>query len=166
MESAPQDELETYKGTLNIPTEYGLSYPITKTSGSWLVVGAWKNASGTDVIGFDIHFDGDDPNFCFLRPEDFPEVPTKTIEQYNFPYRKAGRLALRRVTNFYDIKPILDAACRAEVEIAIVLTQRLFSRASIRVEFGSMIRGIVPNDWDGTIIVLSRRVCSSLKGLT
>lgn len=91
---------------IDFPTQYGLQYPITKTPGPWIVVGICTFAAHDpdriecgEIHSVDIHLDADDPNFDFADHADWPEIGAKTIEAYNFPFRRDGRLALRRGTD-------------------------------------------------------------------
>lgn len=106
---------------IDFPTQYELTYPIIKTPGPWIVVGVCANHEDDvselgKIYYVDIHLDADDPNFEFLDPKNWPEIEDKVIKQYNFPFRKDGRLALRR-GNIKENAQIMDAHDRAHAQI-------------------------------------------------
>lgn len=136
---------------IDFPTEYGLTYPIQKTPGPWLVVGVTVHANRADgVHSLDIHFDGDDPNFVFERPEDWPELSVKTVERYNAPYRKENRLARRRATELSaEYFRLWHNHDHAEIEMALIRARRRNPGKSVWVtgytrNKGQVVMGFVP----------------------
>lgn len=130
---------------IDFPTQYELTYPIIKTPGPWIVVGVCANhEDDVEEMGkiyyVDIHLDADDPNFEFVDPVDWPEIHEKVINQYNFPYRKAGRLALRR-GNVNENKTIMDAHTKAACEIEAWRRSRM-GENPVMVTIGNFIFGI------------------------
>lgn len=104
--------------------QYGLQHPVIKTGGPWVVVGStafphFHPDKVGEVQSLDIHLDDDDPLFEFATSEEWPELPRRVIDQYNAPYRKAGRLALRRAVNMgpHDALMMPHYAARARMEI-------------------------------------------------
>jgi hypothetical protein len=93
---------------IEFPRQYGLQYPICKTPGPWIVVGltVWPDHVSPDhgipgeVHSVDIHFNGDDPTHEFAKPEDYPKLPRRVIDNYNAPHKKSYRLRARRATEY------------------------------------------------------------------
>lgn len=104
---------------LELPTKYGLIYPIQKTPGPWIVIGICNFADFDEryktvgpIHSVDIHLDQDDPNFAFLTVADLSDMnaefirinqrgtdfrgPRAVVNAYNAPHRKENRIRLRR----------------------------------------------------------------------
>lgn len=130
------------------PISYGLTHPIIPVgAGKILVVGTvssgWSAQDGIpphSLVAIDVHYDGDDPTFTFASPGEWPEIPAKIIEQYNQPFRRASRLAIRRAV---DTSPfaVFDAHWFADAWMKVVRAGRDAPEDNVIVAgYGGIVR--------------------------
>lgn len=137
---------------VDVPTQYGLTYPIQKVPGSvWIVVGATRSADCSHIHSLDIHYDADDPIFEFADPKDWPEINASTVEAYNAPHRKSARLALRRMVEIGpDYHNLHNNADRAEAEMTMTRLRRANPGRSVHATVGGFTVGFVPSGEETT----------------
>jgi hypothetical protein len=125
---------------------------IEKTGGDWLVVDRWFGRFYTSdeevVVGLDVHLDADDPTFRFQAAADWPELSPRIVEQYNAPYRRRQRLALRRAVNDDPRRAIMVPHYRAELQMDLVRAGRENTNPDgfAVAHLGGVVRGVAPGE--------------------
>lgn len=131
---------------MDFPRTYTQQYPICSTPGPFIVVGLTVSADGTYVHSLDIHLDADDPNFSFENPNAWPELSSGLIEDYNRPYRKSHRLALRRATDARLSSELFAKKDRAEAYMMLTKLRRLEPKKVHTVRVGAATVGFFPKE--------------------